>query len=113
MRHRSHLSERERRCTSKLIALLKQGRVLKGTTYVLRNTCGKPNCKCARGEKHETLYAARSRHGKRQARSVPKPLRDQVLKWIERYNTIDELLGQLSDESWHQLEKLSKELKER
>ena len=113
MRHRSHLSEKERRCTSKLIALLNQGHVLKGTTYVLRNTCGKPNCKCARGEKHETLYVARSRRGKRQARTIPKPLRDEVLKWIGRYSEIDELLDQLSDESWQVLEKLSKELKER
>ena len=113
MRHRSHLSERERRWASKLISLLNQGRVLKGTTYVLRNTCGKPNCKCARGEKHETLYAARSREGKRLARSIPKPLRDQVLKWIERHNEIDKLLDQLSDASWQELEKLSKDLKKR
>ena len=113
MRHRSHWSERQRRCISRLIALLNEGQVLKGTTYVLRNTCGKPNCKCARGEKHETLYAARCQRGRKQARSIPKPLREKVLAWIERYNTIDGLLDQLSDETWNELEKLSQELKER
>ena len=104
MRHRSHLSERHRRCLSKAIALLQRGPVLKAAAYVLRNTCGKLNCKCAVGLKHETPYVARTWEGKRQARVVPKELREQVPQWMARYEEIERLLEQLSDEAWRALD---------
>ena len=113
MRHRSHLSEKQRRAYSKLIALLQQGPLLKAASYLLRNTWGKANCKCASGQRHETPYVARTRDGKRQARSVPKPLRDRVPKWIERYEKVEGLLEQLSEDSWRELDKPSRKTKSR
>ena len=105
MRHRSQFSVRRRRLHSRLISLLHRGPLMKAATYVLRNTCGKPNCKCATGDKHETPYVARTREGKRQARSIPKELRDEVPKWIERYEEIEKLLEELSVEAWQELAK--------
>ena len=86
---------------------------MKAATYVLRNTCGKPNCKCATGDKHETPYVARTREGKRQARSIPKELRDEVPKWIERYEEIEKLLEELSVEAWQALAKGRRKTKSR
>lgn len=113
MRHRSQWSENQRRCLSRLISKLHQGPLLKARTYVLRNTCGKPNCRCARGQKHQTLYVARSRKGKRQTRSVPKPFQDRLLQWIGRYQQVEDLLEQLSDESWRELDNDSGKTKAR
>ena len=105
MRHRSHLPQKQRRNVSKLISLLGQGPLLKATTYILRNTCGKPHCKCARGDKHETLYVTRCRFGKKQSRSLPPQQREQVLRWIERNRKVGELLDELSEESWRDFNK--------
>lgn len=113
MRHRSPLSEKQRHYLSKAIALFRQGPLLKAASYVLRNTCGKPNCRCAAGQKHETPYVARTSDGKRQARAIPKKLRDQVPEWLERYREIESLLEKLSGESWRQLEKDSRNTKSR
>ena len=113
MRSRTHLSEKQRRYLSKVFALLRRGPLLKAASYVLRNTCGKPNCKCATGQKHETPYVARTVDGKRRARAVPKELRDQVPQWIERYQEIESLLEKLSEESWRRLEKDSRKTKSR
>lgn len=111
MHHRSQFSEKERRFQSRLVSLLRQGPLLKAATYILRNTCGKPNCKCVTGEKHETPYVARTREGRRQARSVPKELRDEVPRWIERYQEIERLLEELSDEAWRELAKKTRKSK--
>lgn len=105
MRHRSQFSDRQRRLQSKLDALLRRGPLMKAATYTLRNTCGKPNCKCATGDKHETPYVARTHQGKRQAQSIPKPLRDEVPRWIERYEEIERLLEELSEDAWQTLVK--------
>jgi hypothetical protein len=41
----------------------------KGTVYVLRRRCGKPNCRCTEGELHETTVLS-DRSGKR-PRTIP------------------------------------------
>ena len=105
MRHRSQFSRRQRDLQSRVVSLLHEGPLMKAATYILRNTCGKPNCRCATGKKHETPYVARTREGKRQARTIPKELRDEVPKWIERYREIERLLEELSEESWQELAK--------
>lgn len=104
MPYRSYLPQKERRCRSRLMFLLQQGAIMRGSRSVLRNTCGKPSCRCARGQKHESLYVAQSRGGKRYARCVPKPLWELVAEWINRYNEIQQLLEELSGHCWQQLE---------
>ena len=104
MLHRSHLPQAERRRRSRLLLLLKDQPILRGTLLVLRNTCGKSNCRCARGEKHESLYAVQSRKGKRHARCIPKAMRKDVRQWVDRYKEIQELLEELSEECWRRLD---------
>lgn len=113
MRHRSELSEKERRIRSKLISLLRKGPLLRGTLTTLRNTCGNPNCRCAKGEKHESPYLVQSREGKRHARCVPKDLREDVPKWVERYQKVAELLEELSQEFWREVDNYNRNRKSR
>ena len=108
MPHRSHLPHAERRRRSRLLFLLKKQPILRGSLLVLRNTCGKATCKCARGEKHESLYVVQSRNGKRHARCIPKAMRKDVRGWIDRYKEIQELLEELSKEYWRRLDERDK-----
>ena len=53
-----------------LTALFKRKSPLwKGTVYTLRRKCGRPNCRCAKGELHETTVLS-DRSG-RQSRTIP------------------------------------------
>ena len=52
--------------------------------------CGKPNCRCANGEGHQSLYLSSYYNGKTQLDSVPKAYKDKD------YEDITELLAELS-----------------
>lgn len=108
MRNPSQMSSKERTHRSRLLSLIREGPILRGTLSILRNTCGKPNCKCARGEKHESLYVSQSRQGKLHSRYIPKAMREQVSQWIERYHKIQNLLEELSQEYWRELDNRKK-----
>ena len=46
--------------------------VIKGTVYELRRRCGKPGCKCAKGELHARMVVSASEKGKTQLRVIPR-----------------------------------------
>lgn len=104
MRNRSHLSERQRDIRSRICALVHNQPLIRGTLSVLRNRCGNPNCKCAHGEKHESLYLVQSRKGKRHARCIPKELRPEVSEWVAHHQKIEELLEEISRDYWRLLD---------
>ena len=58
--------------------------------------CGKPNCRCANGEGHQSLYLSSYYNGKTQLDSVPKVYKDKVSQCIKDYEDITELLAELS-----------------
>lgn len=58
--------------------------------------CGKPNCRCANGEGHKSLYLSSYYNGKTQLDSVPKSFQDKVSQCIKDYEDITALLAELS-----------------
>ena len=54
----------ERQARSALARLVTQRGVLRGNLSQRRRACGKPTCKCARGELHQSLYLVFSEGGK-------------------------------------------------
>ena len=58
--------------------------------------CGKPNCRCANGEGHKSLYLSSYYNGKTQLDSVPKSFQDKVSQCIIRDRDITALLAELS-----------------
>lgn len=105
MKHRSHLPSMERRIRSRLISLLRSEGLLRGNLVTLKNTCGKPTCRCQRGEKHESLYLAQSREGKSYMRYVPRTWHQRVRSWVKRYQEVQRLLEVLSERYWRRVEK--------
>ena len=105
MRPRSHLPAFERRIRSRLTSLVRSEGLLRGNLVTLKNTCGKPRCRCQRGERHESLYLAQSRQGKSYMRYIPQGWHVRVRAWVERYQEVQQLLESLSERYWQKVEK--------
>lgn len=58
--------------------------------------CGKPNCRCANGEGHKSLYLSSYYNGKTRLDFVPKAYKDAVSQCIKDYEDISALLIELS-----------------
>lgn len=59
--------------------------LVRGSFYLLRRKCGKPNCRCARGELHPAYVLTRSEAGKDRLYPVPKAERAEVRKRAAEY----------------------------
>lgn len=105
MNHRAHLSREERELRSRLTQLVRSGGLMRGNLVTMRNTCGKPGCKCQRGEKHQSLYLAQSRRGKHRMRYIPRIWHLRIRTWVECYQEIQGILESLSEQYWEKLEK--------
>ena len=59
--------------------------MVQGSFYLLRRKCGRPNCRCARGQLHPAYVLTRSEAGKDRLYSVPKDQRAEVRKRAAEY----------------------------
>lgn len=100
---RSRFSPTERALRSRLAKLVHQEPMLRGTLTVRRITCGKPSCRCAKGERHLCLYLTCSRDGHVEQLFIPKHLEGQVRQWVESYHGVRDLLERLSDAAWEEV----------
>lgn len=94
------MSIAERRARSRLAQLLSQQGVIRGTLLVRKRKCGKANCRCARGEGHESLFLVISENGRTRQLFVPKDWESRVRRWVEDYHRARELLEEVSRIYW-------------
>ena len=92
MRPRSALPPEERRARSRLAKLAHQEPLLRGSLVHMARTCGKPRCRCTRGEKHESLYLAVRDHGKRRLIYVPPDWEERVRQWVAAGQEVQSLI---------------------
>ena len=59
--------------------------------------CGKPNCRCADGTGHESLYLSSYYHGYTYLDYVPKSYGEKIALCLNGYKTIFALLVELSE----------------
>lgn len=102
---KASMTSHERSLRSRLTQLIQNGGIIRGTLSERAVTCGKTNCKCARGEKHVYLYVIASEHGKYRQRSVPKKLHNDIKTWVDNYRKLQELIEEISQLYWSQVEK--------
>lgn len=95
--------ERSRR--SRLAQLVHQRRFLRGTPSVRSRQCGKPNCRCARGQPHLSLYLVQSHSGKPRQLFVPKSWEDRIRAAVEDYQQMQRLIEEISEMEWRRLMK--------
>ena len=80
--------------------LAQLGPLMRGSLVRSRGTCGKPNCRCTRGQPHEGLYLVVTEGGKPRQLYVPKSWEQTVRDWIEQYRQARRLMDELSRIHW-------------
>jgi len=97
---RGKMSGEERAFRSALKKLIASRGLLRGTIVRRERTCGRPTCKCARGEKHPEMLLVVSEDGHRRQLHIPKDWEETVEEWVSDYQEVRELLEQLSRLYW-------------
>ena len=100
MKHRSHLSQKQRKARSQLAKIVHEKGFVRGTIITMSRVCGNPNCRCAKGQKHVSLYLSRSEGGRPRLLFIPKKYEELVNGWVESYRGIKELLEEVSLDLW-------------
>jgi len=69
--------------------------LLPGSLYTLRRKCGKPNCRCTRGELHESTVLSYRGEGRPQNISPPPEQIDALRKMTEDYRRVRQARAEL------------------
>ena len=93
---RAKMASSERESRSRLAQLIHDSGIIRGTLAVRSRICGKPTCRCAKGEKHVSLYLVVSEGGKYRQVFVPKDLEVVVRLWVENHQKARDLLEEIS-----------------
>ena len=109
MRPRSARPPAERRARSRLAQVVHQEDFLRGSLVTMRRTCGKPRCRCTRGEKHVSLYLAVRDGGKRRLIYVPAAWEERVRQWVATGQEVGRLIEAISAGALDRLRRGKKE----
>jgi len=71
--------------------------VIKGTVYELKRKCGKPGCKCARGELHARMVLSASEGGKTRLQVIPHGSLGEVHEKVRRYQEFRRVRARLGE----------------
>ena len=93
---RNRFAPEERSARSRLAQLLHEHDVICGSVVSMARTCGKAGCRCARGEKHVSLYLSTKVEGKRRMVYVPPELEDEVRARVAAYREAERLTDVVS-----------------
>lgn len=100
---RSSVSDAERRWRSRIAQMAHSQRWMRGTLSPRQGRCGKPNCRCARGELHSSLYLVQSHQGKARQLCVPKSWEERVRQAVSGYQEMQRLIEEVSEQEWARL----------
>jgi len=93
-----------------LRTMTSQGPLTPGSFSLLRHKCGKPSCRCARGQLHAVWVLTRSENGKHKLYTVPPAQRAEVrqragawrryqrsrARWVQQLSTLLALADQIA-----------------
>ena len=95
MPSRAKLTKAERERHSRLAQLVHSHGLLRGSLVEMARVCGKPGCRCRRGERHVSLYLSHYANGKQRLIYVPKAWETRVRSWVANYRRIRVLLDEI------------------
>jgi hypothetical protein len=70
---------------------------IKGTVYELKRRCGKPGCRCVRGELHTRMVVSASEGGKTRLQVIPKGFLVEVQAKVRRYQELRRARARLGE----------------
>lgn len=100
---RPNLSPAERSLRSRIAQLVSSHWFLRGTLSDRSSKCGKPNCHCAKGDGHPSVYLVQSHAGKFRQFCVPKPWQPHVRQAVTDYQEMQRLIDHVSELEWSRL----------
>ena len=101
---RAKLSTAERNFRSRIAQLASGQWFLRGTLSERASKCGKPNCHCANGELHQSVYLVQSHAGTLRQICVPKLWRQRVRQAVTDYQEMQRLIEEVSELEWNRLQ---------
>ena len=82
---RKRLLELPKKIAEETKRLVMPRTLFRGSVYHSKRRCGKPSCKCARGDLHDAWVVATTVNGKRTTRSLPQGRRKKAVKLTKAY----------------------------
>ena len=92
-RIRQRLSQIPTEMAEELRRMVRVRETLRGYVYHSRRRCGKPSCRCTRGELHEAWVVATKVGGKQTTRSLSGRQRQRVQRLSENYRRFRQAQG--------------------
>lgn len=103
MSARTQRSSQERQARSRAAQFLANEPFLRGSLVLRLRTCGKPYCRCQKGQKHPALYLY-TRAGDRQVCTyIPRALQDTVRRWVENGQRVKRLVEEVGRHNFETL----------
>jgi hypothetical protein len=97
MTHRSQRSPQERDARSRAVQLLADKPLLRGSLVRQHRSCGKPSCRCQKGQKQPALYL-HTRCGNQRVRIyIPPALHDTARRWVDNGRRVKRLVDRVSE----------------
>jgi hypothetical protein len=93
---RNTMSAQEREVRGRAAQLLHGAGVLHGSLVERERLCGKPNCRCTRGERHRALILTVRSQGEVEQIYIPKHLEATVRRWVDQDHQLRDLLAELA-----------------
>lgn len=100
----SKMSMKERELRSHLVRLSSRYGFMRATLNERERSCGKSNCRCARGEKHRALYLVSRKGGELKQVFVPQSRESEARQWVEQYQKMQNLLDEISEFYWEKIQ---------
>lgn len=92
---RAQLLQTQQQLAAVVEKLLAREPLLPGSLYILRRKCGKQNCRCTRGELHESTVLSYRGYGRPQNVSPPSEQVETLRKWTDDYRRCRQARAQL------------------
>jgi hypothetical protein len=112
MNHQSQHPLAERQARSRLAQLISQQPFLRGSLVERSRSCGKPTCRCQRGQLHRSLYLAVRYNARRALLYIPRSLEPTVRLWVENGRRLKQQLYDLNQLQLEQLLQRKRQLSE-
>lgn len=88
---RNRFTPQERAARSRLVQLLHEHEMICGSVVSMARTCGKAGCRCAKGEKHVSLYLSTKVEGTRRMVYIPPELAEEVRRRVAAHREVQAL----------------------
>jgi hypothetical protein len=112
MSQRSARPAPERNARSRLAQLITQEPFLRGSLVEQNRSCGKPTCRCQRGQLHRSLYLAVRHNDRRALLYIPRALEETARLWVENGRRISQQLAALNELQLEQFLQAKQQLSE-